>query len=295
MINDINGEKMKKILQILILCFIVVSSCVIAQRIDADKKKPYERREAQEIIYTDDAGIDNESDAGTDMNNTESDAVKESYSKAIYDSGLKYEFLSYEIVDEDDLLEQTKYKSENFYNGIPSSDYQVEYIDYEAVKAECPELRDMWENENDYSVEEVKQIYQDNIDYIEKYTYSYHPETKYIFIKCKITNTLENTDEFSIYPRIYVEKADGTEFNSQEAIIYFDEAENTEGEERLKRFFCRKFTGGEVLECTLGFQVQETYGEDEVYYIGFTIANTHMIESINDPAIVSVRIDQIGE
>lgn len=92
--------------------------------------------------------------------------------------GLSYEILAYEIIEDIDIENQLRYEDKYFVTGKrPKSDALWEYKDLDRIKQECPALRDLWENGEKYTTEEFYEIYNANIDVIEKYTYYIHPKS----------------------------------------------------------------------------------------------------------------------
>lgn len=183
---------------------------------------------------------------------------------------LEYEFLSYEIIEDTDIATQTEYDAAHFYSGeLPDPNELEEYRDTEAIKAECPELRDAWENNDAYTDEEVAEIFYNNIDIINKYTNMIHFKTRYVFIKCRITNTSDK--EMAVYMSqiCFILSSPDKEKSlaHDNDMCYFDASSHTQGDDRVHNFFAYTFQPGETLDCTIGFPVKEEI-ENQEYYFG---------------------------
>lgn len=214
--------------------------------------------------------------------------------RIIHCGTLEIELLSCEVLHETDLSRQERYQGENFFLGeLPSTDYTIRYMDEAKVKAECPALKELWENEGKYSQEEYEKITNENQEIIRKHIYTRHPDSSYAFIQCKITSTGPG-DNF-ISPCIYARSADGklTSYDI-DALCYFDKAIHTEGNDRTY-FYVYNFAPGETLECTLGFVLQEDFnlGEGQTYYVG----SEPLKLPVEDPEYNknAVKIDRIGK
>ena len=132
----------------------------------------------------------NEASGNTDEGTTEAAIVKLNLPV----QNLCMEFESYELVSLQELRTQDRYAAEDFIDQeIPSEDnVMLTYLDRDNLAKESELLNKLYGpgSENiDPSV--WMKLYDDNIDEIEpiinKYRYSYHPETLYVFVRAKIT------------------------------------------------------------------------------------------------------------
>lgn len=199
-----------------------------------------------------------------------SETTVENDDNILYKNNLSIEILSCEMIEDIDIENQTTYKAEWFCTGeLPDAEYTEKYIDRDAIKEACPELRDLWENDN-YTMEETKEIYNRNLDVIEQHTKMLHPKTRYYFVKCRITNLFGKINETSLELDIFISPDDNEylALATHESAVYFDKAIYTTGEEREKRFFWYAFEEDEVLECVLGYEIKEEWNENEKYYLG---------------------------
>lgn len=204
----------------------------------------------------------------------------------LYMDNLSIEVLSCEMIEDVDIENQTTYTADCFSTGeIPDSEYMEEYRDTEKIKEVCPELKDMWENNENYSFEEIDEIYKRNLDVIEQYTYMRHPKTRYYFVKCRITNLLEKKNETSLSLDTFISSNESEYLEIHEYAVYFDKSMFTTPDERQHKFFWYEFEAGEVLECILGFEIKEQWNETEQYYLGvqqpgmsgYTLKNTQLV------------------
>ena len=270
--------RMKKVIMIILLCISVTGTIFAVNAIESKKETPEERKQQRE--QKEDSG------KKTDVQDRK---VILSDSRS-----LELEFLSYEIIEDTEIEKQDTYKAEFFYHGeLPDADYQEEVIDYERAEKECPELRDIWgeDSEDKYTGEEVKEIYDKHIG---TYTSMQHPKTRYLFVKCQITNLRDKSVEESLSLEHGIVSKDGTEYVYRDGGIYFDKPQHTDGEDRTHSFFFYNFEPGETLECTLGVEIKQQYGEDEEYYIGWKPLDWDENTGWPDKEPKMVKVTEIG-
>lgn len=201
--------------------------------------------------------------------------------------GLKIEVISCEVIEDSSIETQDNYKAEFFYEGkLPDADYKEEFIDYDAIKAACPELRDLWERSASYSVAEIKEIYNRNIDVIEEHTTMCHPKTTYYFVNCKITNTNGRANKCYVDTDVFVSSPESEYLELQECTCYFDHAVYTDEKERAQRFFLYPFKKDETIECVIGFAVKKTDNEASNYYMGIQRAGVDMFTKDNTQLVL---------
>lgn len=259
--------KKKKIVLICIFVAILgLLTLMLAILNEGNQESPVERyineqnSESTENVDSDTVGISViDAISGQEENN------KFTYQK------MEYEFLSYEIIEDTDIATQMKYDSAHFYSGeLPDPNELEEYRDIEAIKAESPELKELWENNAKYTNEESADIYNKNIDIVNKYTGMVHVKTHYVFINCQLTNTSDK--ERNVYMnemRFVCSTPDMEQFRAHDSMCYFDAATHTQGDDRVHSFFCYTLQPGEILNCIIGFKVKEEIDNQE-YYFGFT-------------------------
>lgn len=254
---------MKKGIYVIGLVFVGIGGCLLFSFISQNEKNnlsPVERY--QENIED----INNES---SDQDTTpEAETAKQ---PAIVHESLKYEILSYEIIDDSEIASQTKYAAEHFCNGeLPDPDMMEEYQDTEAIMEQCPELKDLWENSESYSVEETKEIYNSHLDVIEANTSMVHSDRHYVFVKVRVTNPWNRSvSQYLSELECVISSKDKEQYGTRtDTMCYFDQSRHTEGEDRIHSFFLYEFEPNETIECTLGFAVRDEV-ENPDYYIGF--------------------------
>jgi len=243
---------------------------------------------SEDNIVTSDINEENNVSASDNTENADED-INIEYTVVI--GQLKYHFLSYEIMEDTEVEACGKYNAEYFYSGdFPDTEYKENIVDYNAIAAESPEMYEYYFGDTGYS-DEDQEIYERNIDIINKYTTYEHPETKYLFVKCEITNLSEDplSERVSIYTANAA--ADGSNWAFHDNTRYFDKSVNLQGEDRTHDFFLYNFKAGETLECTLGFECRVEFGEDEIYYLGDLPAGVDVLDPKSDEHFT--RIDTL--
>lgn len=185
---------------------------------------------------------------------------------------VKYEFLSYEIIEDTDIAKQTKYPGKYFYEGrLPDPDYLVEYTDYKAMCRDHPEVDEYISSNGKKGM--TSSEYERFLEQHEaEYTTKKHPKTKYLFLHCKITNIGEGPVEEYVNSLVLMAMRDGKEAGFAEAGEYFDHPQHTEGEDRIHEFCLYVFSkSGDGLDCIIGFKLDEDYvdfSDKNVWYLG---------------------------
>ncbi len=274
---------MKKIIMIMLLCISVAAVIFAVNTIENKKKTPEERRQQTE-------------QEKKEQKREPEEKIEEQSKKVILSESrsLEFEFLSYDMIEDTEIEKQETYKAEYFYRGeVPDGDYQEEVIDYERAEKECPELRDIWDEDSadKYTNEEIAEIYH---KYIGGYTSMQHPKTRYLFVKCRITNLRDKSIEETLSLEYGIVSKDGANHTYHDGGIYFDKSNHMEGEDRTHRFFFYEFEPGETLECTLGMEIKQKYGEDEEYYIGFKPLDWDENTGWPDKEPGMVKVTEIG-
>lgn len=285
----------KKVLPfvIIISAFIVIVSVMI---IEKNNKTPVERyldtsQNAENSInepsaesYISITTVD--SSLVSDVEDTRSEGVSGAVLNTTHTA--QYEFLSYEFVEDVDIASQTKYAGEYFYDGtVPDPDYLVEYTDYLAMRKDYPEV-DEYISSN-YEKGMTASEYQAFLDqHLDEYTTSFHPKTKYLFLKCRISNVSNGSIIEYINDLRIIMMNEGniigipTEFN-----CYFDHSKNTTGDERIHNYFQYRFEPGETIECVIGCSIREDpriemdLSKEYSYYIGFLPIGLDNLNQLN--------------
>lgn len=260
---------MKKVIYLVGTLMVILGGSILIFCVSQNEKNNISPVERYQESTENEVNVETQNEkSNTDAQNPD----KESESQTIMIHGpLKYEFLSYEIVDDSQIGQQTQYLPDHYYNQeFPDPNELVEYQDRDAIMEQCPELKALWENPENYSMEESREIYNSHLDVIEENTSMVHPAKHYVFVKCRITNSLDKgfSQHLSEMDVVLSDK-DNTNFSiSTDTMCYFDQATHTEGDDRLHSFFLYEFEPNETLECTLGFEVRDEV-DDPDYYIGF--------------------------
>ena len=183
---------------------------------------------------------------------------------------VKVELLSADVLEGDDISEETEYPVEYFKSGeLPASNLLEEVIDWDSIREESPEV------DKCFSVpgyrgsdgENGARIMAENEELIKKYTSTVARPQKAYFIKCRLTNegTVAVTNTF---PLAVTSVSETGELTSREVLRYFDKPIYTEGDGRAMRYFFFKLEGHESMECTIGLVVPQEFGENDHHYYG---------------------------
>jgi hypothetical protein len=201
---------------------------------------------------------------------------------------VQYEFLLYEIIDDVDIASQMKYAGDYFYSGtLPDPDYLVEYTDYPAMRKDYPEVDEYISSNGEKGMTAAE--YQAFLNqHLDEYTTSFHPKTKYLFLKCRISNVSNGSVIEYINDLRIIMMNEGniigipTEFN-----CYFDHSQNTTGDERIHNYLQYKFEPGETIECVIGCAIREDprfemdLSKEYSYYIGFLPIGLDNLNQLN--------------
>ncbi len=240
---------------LLVFSILVIIGIVI---IENNKISPLNRYETHSDYQSEDEVERNSAEPQKILNNTHT---------------VEYEIVSYEIIDDTDIADQTNYSGEFFISGsIPDPNYLVEYTDYQQMRNDYSDVDEyISSNGNDGMTADEYQAFLDQ--HLAEYTSSKHPQTKYIFIHLIITNVADGpVDEYINNLRVIAVRGNDVvgegEFN-----CYFDSSQHTDGEDRIHSYFVYTFRdNGESIECTIGCELREDYvdfSEENTYYIGF--------------------------
>ena len=182
---------------------------------------------------------------------------------------LKLEILDYRYVDKPEDYEDY-HEEYMYYENLPNPGTDIimkETVDYDAVYKEMPEYEDMDKNPDKYTIDESIAISQKAGDIIDKYTYDVEVPCDYLFIRCRLTNTLDKGKEAVINDQGVAVLHDG-EWNYVDdhllMPVYFDKSQKANTD---MAYFFYDMAAGEVLEYTIAFQVEEK-ASGGVYYYG---------------------------
>ena len=193
------------------------------------------------------------------------------------DGGLQYEFLSYDLIDDKDIETQTKYKAEYFYEGkLPSSDYVVKKVDYDAMARDYPKFDEYRKSYCDEGIMTEAEYEEFMREHEAEYSWEEHVKTKYYFIRCRITyigGGINESNEKWVSTFDFLIMNGNKMVGSANPTCYFDHPQNTEGEERRKHYFVYKFEKvGDSIECIIGGRLRDDndrFSEATGYYVGF--------------------------
>ena len=183
---------------------------------------------------------------------------------------VKVELLSADVLEGDDISEETEYPVEYFeHEKLPASNLLEEVIDWDSIREESPEV------DKCFSVpgyrgsdgENGARIMAENEELIKKYTTTVERPQRAYFIKCRLTNegsvAVTNT-----FPLVVTSISESGELTYREVLRYFDKPIYTDGDDRAMRYFFFKLEGQESMECTIGLVVPQEFGENDYHYYG---------------------------
>ena len=190
---------------------------------------------------------------------------------------IQYEFLSYDLIDDKDIVKQTKYKAEYFIDGkVPPSDYVVKWVDFDAMRRDYPKVDEHISSNGKAGMTraEYEMFLQ---DHEAEYTTDKHVKTKYLFIRCRITYTGNGRNKERL-DNVSVLTMNGNKtINQMNEFCYLDhpQPEIWEDNDREGGYFWHGFEkAGDCIECVIGCRLREyndvlTLKDNDVYYIGF--------------------------
>lgn len=238
---------------------------------EKDRQYPVERYREQESQQDNANNIDALEHTNTDEGDT-------SHSMTI--GNFSYDFLWCDIVDDTEIEIQTKYPAKWFDEGkIPDADYQTNLLwDYEAMYRENPQLeniKDVVLNPYSYSEEEYEALVEPyrSLDEGDKYRIEGHPKSRYYFVKLRITNNSNKSREVALNNLYLIQTNEIKSYAvTSDYVIYFDKAQHTEGDDRIHRFCWYTMQPKEILECVIGYEMDEhslyDLHDERLMYIG---------------------------
>lgn len=290
---------MKRKIIILAISFVLIvlgiAIVIISVKGEKNKKNTFERyqereqkkeeKQASNSTVVIESSNNQESSAGTspaDDKSVEStqENLPDENSATLEVDGVRYEFLGYEIIKDTDMVGQTKYPKENFYDEkFDPLEKRKEVKDMDKIREEAFEYVDRIENPDKYKDEDhsvVIELYNKYLPVIEKYTSYVHLESDYIFVKCRI-KLLERDDKSNeeikdvgvnnldilIVNHNNIEETNYPSYPYDQT-VYFDKAVYVSKEER-HGFFYIPLKYGEEIECTIGFEAVRHFDEQDLY------------------------------
>ena len=243
---------MRKKRNVIIIGFIilmVVMVGVIAYKLQSNKESTSDRiqRKASE----------------TDAEKEKAGSTEKAYDDGCGDNILnvgsaQIEMLSVDILEGEELANETKYPVENFYKKcMPVAEYTNTHVDRDTMFAESPEFEKAFTTptRNEEEFQQRKEALEKYADFIEEHTTEVIVTNKIYFVKCRITNT-SGVDIDTALPLCvtYVSQDTGA-VSYMESLRYFDKSAYTEGDDRLHKFYNFKLGAHETMECVIGLAV----------------------------------------
>ena len=263
-------NKRKCVVISVVMAFMLLLTGIVAYWFRENKDSVSDNRKASET----DAAEKVEAGNDTVEQDSSEETTTEDYRQVCGDNilmigSVKVELLSAEVLEGDDISEETEYPVEYFkYKELPAQNLQEEVIDWDAMYEESPEFEEFDKAPYDeYSYDEVIEI-MDSYQYLfDKYTTTVTKPNKVYFIKCRLTNegSVAVTNTFPLWVTSVSESG---KLKSREVLEYFYKPIYTEGEGRSMRYFFFKLEGQESMECTIGLVVPQEFGENDHHYYG---------------------------
>lgn len=263
------------VILILLSVFCILVCCVVVQ-IEHNSKSPLERY-SDNLAY---GGSESEADYSEitlvnhdEVSVTESVSVIPCMTILNRTHTVEYEFLSFELIDDSEIENHPQYLAEYYKDGeIPSSDYQVEYVDYMSMRNDYPDVDEYISSYGERGMTAAE--YQNFLNlHLSEYQTSRHPKTNYLFLHCFITNISSQIVEEYINELSVIAMCDGNFAGIVEMNNYFDCPQNNEGTDREHSFFLYTFqSSGESIECVIGCALTEDFVDfsgENTYYVGF--------------------------
>ena len=264
---------MKKKLSVIVAALALVGLIAVVIAIERKSKTPMDRylettqTTKQQVKYTPAKIIDN-------------------------DSGLQYEFLSYDLIDDKDIETQTKYKAEYFDDGkLPPSDYVVKKVDHAAMRRDFPKY-DEYVSSNCTKGMTYEEAEAFEREHEAEYSSEVHVKTKYFFIRCRITyigGGINESNEKCLTAFDFLIMNEDKIVGVNHPNCYFDLSEYTGGKDQKIDSVYYKFKKvGDSIECILGGRLRDDedhFSEATGFYVGFQPSVTYSDEDQFNPAI----------
>lgn len=197
------------------------------------------------------------------------------------DRTVKYEILSYELIDDKEIAKQTKYPGKYFLdisgefaseylleNHLPNPDFLLKDVDYPSMWRDYPLYKEYVESygERGMTEAEAEEFFE---KHEKEYAKIYHPKTKYLFIHCRITNISNTEVEEELYNFEIYAKRNNKFVGNDFGFCYYDGPVYPDvcpGRYTFER-------GEKPLECVVGYILVDYRGfldlsEPNTYYYG---------------------------
>ena len=266
-----------------------IAVIVVIINIEYTHKTPVER-------YMESLSVDTSTTASESISSYETTVTKETLETMLPKASflnptrtIQYSFISFDLMEDTDIPDQDIYSGDFFFASpvgnageLPDPDYLVEYTDYKSMRQDYPEV-DEYISSNGLKGMTEEEYYKFMKKHLAEYTKKRHPKTKYLFVRCKITNVSSKAEEECINNIIVIAMHDRRYAgNYSGSPCYFDHEKNIENDG-----VWYKFDKGESIECTLGFPLIEDYidlADDNEYYVGFAPVGVDDLKTF-DPSI----------
>lgn len=290
---------MKKLILPIAFTISAIATIFCVAMIEKNKKTPVERyldtSQTSENSYNEPTVELIENDLPNNLNNDTDPAIT---NNVILNKThtVQYEFLSYEIINDTEIANQTKYLGEFFYDGtVPDPNFLVEYTDFQAMRKDYPEVDEYISSNGEKGMTEAE--YQAFLKkHVKEYSTESHPKTEYIFLRCRITNiSKDKIDEYLNDIRIVMMYDNKILGFPAEINCYFDCSSHISGDDRIHNFFLYQFEPEETIECVLGCAISEDpqrvidFSKKYSFYIGFLpigLENLYQLDPSKDEGFI---------
>ena len=183
---------------------------------------------------------------------------KSNHSYKANDYYINIEVLDAQIYTKDDILLQSQYKAEYFFDEcLPDVNYKYAYVDWQKMQEDFPEFKEYVDSlkTTGFSSEEEYQKFLD--ENLEDYTTYMELDTKYIFVTLEITSESEDYKRLSLSENqiIFVNE------DSEWALYDMTYCDATTGypdyESRIENFACITLKSHETKIVTIGYVAME--------------------------------------
>ena len=233
---------------------------------EKDKKYPVER-------YWDEQEEKQQNTSGDDTQ-TDCDAEEKDVTHSVTIDNITYEFVDCDMIEDTEIEMQTRYPAEFFIDSaLPDANYQTDLLwDYEKMYEEYNALTDPYARQ----------------DAGDKYRIEGHPKSRYYFVKMRIENESVESREIVLSDLYLIQTNRAKSYAvTTDNIIYFDKTQYVENPDRLSWFTWYTMKPKEVLECVIGYEIDEhslyDLHEERLMYIG-TIS-VEMLDSWVNPVL----------
>ena len=244
---------------------------------EKDKKYPVER-------YWDEQEEKQQNTSGDDTQ-TDCDAEEKDVTHSVTIDNITYEFVDCDMIEDTEIEMQTRYPAEFFIDSaLPDANYQTDLL-WDLIQFLLyPPIQGF---PHTFSHNPITDPYARQ-DAGDKYRIEGHPKSRYYFVKMRIENESVESREIVLSDLYLIQTNRAKSYAvTTDNIIYFDKTQYVENPDRLSWFTWYTMKPKEVLECVIGYEIDEhslyDLHEERLMYIG-TIS-VEMLDSWVNPVL----------